>query len=428
MTLQSSTPVFVRQFLFVAVAIFVTLGMSINRLAGVCFYLLVLLGLIAIFVRGRESIAAYLNSWRSYWPVYLAMSAFTLCILLSQAIVSNGTLKDVNFGFRFMAFIILFWAFLQLEARHFRLLGFLFGVGALVATVKTYLMTNGGLTREHDNFMPILAYTELAMMLGALAVLSIKWDDAISSGRIRLLSMIFKLTAGIGGLYSIYLYQSRGAWLAIPIFVVTSCLAFMPRGRLLRKMAVALAILLVIGGIYGSTSTVRERFVQAGTDINGIRQNSNMDSSLGTRYQLWSASVAIFEEHPLVGVGINGYSNALEGMADRGLITKESAKFPHSHNELLFIAVLFGSVGIVSLLALYFVPLWYFLRESGLHNTPQAEAAMLMGVTLCLSYVANGLVDVMFVWRECALFYTIMAALLMAAVKHFREPGAAYPR
>ncbi|TWC67253.1 O-antigen ligase [Herbaspirillum sp. SJZ099] len=401
--------------------------MTVNRLAGVCFYLLLLLGLIAIFIGGRESIAAYLKSWRQCWHVYLAMSAFTLCILLNQMVVGNGTLKDVNIGIRFMGFIVLFWAFLQLDARHFRWLGFMFGVGALIATAKTYLMTQGGVARDYVNFMPIIAYTELAMILGALAVLSIKWDEGALSGRFRLLSMIFKLIAGIGGLYSVYLYQSRGAWLAIPIFVVATCVAFMPRGRLLRKMAVALVILLVIGGIYGSTTTVRERLVQAGADINGLRQNSNMDSSLGARYQLWRASLIIFTEHPLVGVGVNGYSKALEEMADRGLITRDSATFPHSHNEFLFTAVLFGSVGIVSLLALYLVPLWYFLREFRRH-TPQAEVAMLMGATLCLSYIADGLVDVMFAWRECALFYTIMLALLMAAVRHFRESGVAYPR
>jgi O-antigen ligase len=234
--------------------------------------------------------------------------------------------------------------------------------------------------------------------------------------------MIFKLIGGIGGLYSVYLYQSRGAWLAIPIFIVVSCVAFMPRGRLLRKMAAALAILLVIGGIYGSTATVRERLAQAGTDINSIRQNSNMDSSLGARYQLWKASLTIFTEHPLVGVGVNGYSKALREMADRGLITRDSAAYPHSHNEFLFIAVLFGTVGIMSLLALYLVPLWYFLREFRL-RTPHAQAAMLMGTTLCLSYVADGLVDVMFAWRECALFYTMTVALLMAASWRFNQPG-----
>lgn len=422
MTKQSSMPGFLRQLLFVGVVVFVTLGMTVNRLAGICFYLLVLLSLIAIFIRGRESIAAYAHSWRGFWVLYLAMSAFALCILLNQIVVGNGTLKDLNIGFRFMAFITLFWAFRQLERRHFHMLGFMFGAGALIATAKTYYMTGGGIVRNYLNFMPIIAYTELAMILGALAVLSIKWDDEILSGRLRLLSMAFKLTAGIGGLYSVYLYQSRGAWLAIPVFVVASCLAFMPRSGLRRKMAAALVILLVIGGIYGSTSGVRERFVQAGIDIHGIRQNGNMDSSLGTRYQLWKASITIFKEHPLVGVGVNGYSKALEEVADRGLITAESAKLPHSHNEFLFAAVLFGSIGIVSLLALYLVPLWYFLREFRRH-TPQAEAAMLMGATLCLSYIADGLVDVMFAWRECALFYTIMIALLMAAAKCFREPG-----
>lgn len=422
MTRYSSIQSFVTLLFFVVAAIFITLGVSVDRLAGACFYLLVLLGLVAVFIRGREGVVAYLGSWRRFLPIYLAMSGFTLCILLNQAVVGNGTLKDVNIGFRFMAFIVLFWAFLQLEVWHFRLFGFLFGIGALVATARTYWMTNGGTTRDYLNFMPTIAYTELAVILGALAVLSIKWDSGILFGKFRFLSIIFKLIAGMGGLYSIYLYQSRGAWLAIPIFVVAGCLAFMPRGRFLRKTGVALAILLVIGGIYGSTSTVRERLVQAGADINGIRQNNNMDSSLGTRYQLWKASFTIFSEHPLIGVGVNGYSKALEEMAGRGLITEGSAKFPHSHNEFLFTAVLFGSVGIVCLLALYVVPFGYFLSQLA-SVSPQARVAALMGITLCLSFVADGLVDVMFIWRECGIFYTIMMALLLAALQRFTRQG-----
>lgn len=413
-------PVFMHWMLFVFASLFVVAGMSFDRVAGISYHILLLLAMVAIVSRGRRSIASYLSSWKSLWPVYLAFSGFTVCIALSQIMVGNGTLKDFNIALRMQGLVILCWAFAQLPARFFRWMGVVFALAALGATVKTYWMTGGGTTREFQNFMPILAYTELAAILGTFALLSIKWDTDLPVFWRRAL-MALKLAAGLAGIYCVYLYQSRGAWLAIPVFVVAACVLFIPGRNRIRKIGTALLVMMAIGALYVSSDSIRERLVMVQSDLASFESKSNLDTSIGTRLQLWEASLRLYKEHAFIGVGVNGYSSSLAELAKRGVISEASAHFPHSHNELLFTAVLFGTCGIVSLLALYFVPATYFVLRSR-RNTEQARSAAVMGVVLCLAFVCDGLVDVMFVWRECSLFYTVLMSLLLAAMLRWSQP------
>ncbi|KAF1047003.1 MAG: hypothetical protein GAK35_00800 [Herbaspirillum frisingense] len=407
--------------MFVVVAIFVVLGISVDKIAGISYHLMLLLGLIAVFLRGRRSINSLLHSCRTLWPLYLSASGFTICLILSQFLIGNGSPKDFNFALRFQGFFLLFWFFCHFPPRFFRWLGWGFTFGALIGAANTFWMTKGGVLRDHPNFMPLIAYTELSAILGALAVFSIKWDESLPS-RIRKHAIALKLLAGLSGLYSIYLYQSRGAWLAIPVFVIAACVLFIPGTHVVRKIGAALLVMIAIGIVYGSTDSVKQRLHAVQTDVVAFENKSDVNTSLGARFQLWKGSLRLYRENMLIGVGINGYSRALSRLADQGVISRDSAHYPHSHNEVLFTAVLFGTCGIAALLALYFGPVVYFIRYARAQPLP-AKVAAVMGVTLCLAFVSDGLVDVMFIWRECGLFYTVLLAVLMAALFRFRQPA-----
>ena len=413
-------PKLMHWMLFVVAAVFVVLGISVNRLAGISYHLLLLLAIVAIVMRGRRSLASFGASWKALWPLYLAVSGFTICLVLSQILIGNGSLKDFNIALRFQGFIVLCWAFSQMPQRFFRWLGIAFALATLVATVKTYWLTGGGVSREHDNFMPIIAYTELAAILGTLALFSIKWDEALP-GAMRKALMALKLAAGLCGMYCIYLYQSRGAWLAIPVFVIAGCVVFIPGKNRVLKIGAALLVMIAIGTLYSSSANIRQRLLMVHSDVVSFESRSDLNTSIGTRLQLWHGSLRLYQEHPFIGVGVNGYSKALGKLAQEGVISPAAANFPHSHNELLFTAVLFGTCGVLALLSLYFVPVAYFIYY-GARQSDAALAAAVMGMVLCLAFVSDGLVDVMFIWRECGLFYTVLLSLLMAALLRWRQP------
>lgn len=417
-------PKLMHWLLFVAAAVFVVLGMSVDRVAGISYHLLLLLALVAIFMRGRRSLASYGASWKTLWPLYLAVSGFTICLLLSQTMIGNGSVKDFNIALRFQGFMVLCWAFSQMPQRFFRWLGTAFALATLVATVKIYWLTGGGVSREHVNFMPILAYSELAAILGTLAVFSIKWDAELPESMRKAL-LALKLLAGLSGIYCIYLYQSRGAWLAIPIFVIVGCMVFVPGRNRLFKISSALLVMIAIATLYSSSENIRQRLMSVQSDLVSFESKSDLNTSVGTRLQLWNGSLRLYREHPFIGVGVNGYSNALGKLAKEGVISPEAAYYPHSHNEFLFIAVVFGTCGVVALLALYLVPIVFFCCY-GARQSESARVTAMMGLVLCLAFVSDGLVDVMFIWRECSLFYTVLLSLLMAALLRWRKPVPEY--
>lgn len=402
---------------FSVVVIFLILGLIVDKLAGIGFHLLLAVSIVSILICGSTGISSFLASVRRYWPLHAAMCMFFVSVAINKALIGGGSVKDFNFALRFSAFVFFLWLFLQFDRRQFRILGLVFAVAALAIMVKTYVITDGGVQRGYQNFMPILAFTEIGAILGGLAVLSAKWDGQATFGATMLVRSI-KVAACLAGFYSIYLYQSRGALLAVPLLVIMISFGMMPSVKAGKKALLAVLMLSIVASGYLATESVRQRIAQAQSDVSALRKGEGLETPLGVRYQLWRGSMQIFRENMLVGVGGNGYTNALEDLVKRKELTPDAATFPHSHNEFLFTAVIFGILGILTLLAMYFVPAGFFFRHIRRGPAPKRAAAT-MGILLCFCYLLDGLVDVMFIWRECGIFFTIVLALLVAAVSRF---------
>ncbi|BBI60630.1 hypothetical protein HSBAA_19360 [Vreelandella sulfidaeris] len=56
-------------------------------------------------------------------------------------------------------------------------------------------------------------------------------------------------------------------------------------------------------------------------------------------------------------MGANGYAEAMQALADEGLIIERAAEFGHAHNEFIDSFAKRGLVGLVVLLAIYLVPM-----------------------------------------------------------------------
>ncbi|MFL9924944.1 O-antigen ligase family protein [Herbaspirillum lusitanum] len=406
-----------QQVIFVLLFLFLSLGMVVNKLAGASFHLLLLASLIGIALGGQQRRKQFWLTLTKFWPLHLAMAGMALAVFANHLSLGGGSVKEYNFPLRFFAFTFLFWLFLQMELVQMRRLRWAFALGAIIMMVRTYYMTQGGASREYSNFMPIIAFTELAALLGCLGVLSIHWDRLRANWRFYGRTL-FQVFAGIAGLYAVYLYQSRGAWFAIPVFVIAGCALLSPK-RSYSRMLIGVLILASITLIYGATETVQQRLQQAESDLRGLAAGQ-ADTSIGIRFQLWKGAWILLKEHPWAGVGSEGFAGALRDLAERKILSPSSIALPHAHNEFLFTGAVYGSIGLIALLALYLVPLIYFVRFLWVDDKAQKATAM-MGVVLVCAFIANGLVDVMFLWRECAIFYGVVLSFLMACAAKERQ-------
>jgi O-antigen ligase len=272
-----------------------------------------------------------------------------------------------------------------------------------------YVLTAGGTARYSTDFIPLIVFAELAVLLGLFSVFSIHWHS-----RRGYAAILFKLLAACAVVYGAYMSQARGAWVTIPIFGVIAYLSAKDFARK-HKMAVAAICIAVLGVLLHFGNIVNQRIAAAETDIQEYAQGTNLDTSIGTRLQLWKGSWTLFKEHPLFGVGVEGYPVALHDLAARKIISPGAATFAHSHNEVLFMMARFGVFGLLAILAVYFVPAYYFGRDLR-HNDKEIRGAAGMGLALCLGIAGLGLTDVVFLWWEIFPFYAISTALFLACI------------
>jgi len=84
------------------------------------------------------------------------------------------------------------------------------------------------------------------------------------------------------------------------------------------------------------------------------------------------------------------------------------------HNGILAKSVGFGIFGLLSIVSVYTVPLFIFLRSTRT-SFAQAKTAAFMGICLVTGFIIFGLTVEIFNLKMTAAFYSLTVAVLLAA-------------
>lgn len=389
--------------------LFPILSLILRGSANAILYMLVLSGIAGIFLHYGSAENGFYKIVKKYWPINLAMAGTFFAVLINQVSIGSYKFKNFDNPFRIALFAAVFYSFLMLPAQYMRRLEWGMVIGAFLCLLKTYIITTGGDDRNNfGNFLHLIPYTEMAMLLGFFSVLSLGFNG--SKGKFLI---FFKILAFCAGLYGAYLSQTRGAWLALPIFFLI--ILFVYKGSFFHKASVLFLVVVIISGACFFGSIASSRFVDAKNDISQFIDGKNLDTSIGVRIQLWHGSWVLFTENPIIGVGREGFPKALSELESRKVISPSAATFPHSHNELLYEMATLGIFGLFAIVAIYFVPAYLFLKDI---NNPITDIRCMagMGLGLCLSYFVFGLSDVLFMWGLCNTFYVFFVAAFYAYI------------
>jgi O-antigen ligase len=161
------------------------------------------------------------------------------------------------------------------------------------------------------------------------------------------------------------------------------------------------------------------RFTEIVGEVQEFLHGGPRDTSIGIRMQLWEASLHLFRQHPWVGIGFSNFHQALHNLVDQGLITDYvEAHFGEPHNDLVAAMVGYGTLGLLAMTALYWLPaLWFYRRMGSL--SPRVRVAARVGLLLCLGYPAFSLTEMMFRnMRSVPIYSTLLVILVSLA----REP------
>jgi O-antigen ligase len=163
--------------------------------------------------------------------------------------------------------------------------------------------------------------------------------------------------------------KTRNAW--ISVYVIFLIYGFLRDKRVLFILVGVVPLLLAIPDVGARMSNI-----WASTAVN----NYHGVNSFEWRMQLWKVSLSKVLERPFQGYGLSSFQPSTE-------VFFPTAKDMHAHNSYIEILFETGLFGLLSFMALFFSPLFIFLRNihSAVHQT-QARVWAIM-VAYLVSYM-----------------------------------------
>lgn len=362
--------------------------------------------LMAILVWFRPPAMIVPASWKRDWTPYLAaMFAMTVSIFISQTYHQSYCAIHYDSPTRYWLAVPIFLLLYRLDLRVFWCLQWAFPIAAIVGWVFARDIGNGVTLPMLDK----IRYGDSMLLFSMLSLFSIDW-----LGRDSFYLRTLKWAGFLVGLLATFQSGTRGALLAIPVFVAIYLIS---RGvRLSLRAALASLILgvIVVWGAYLSNDTVQLRLQNMATDVVAYEQG-NRDTSTGIRWQLYLAAIEIISEQPIFGVGPGGYALQMESMVDAGKITPVAAELGRGevHNDILKKTADLGVFGFAAIFAVYLVPLWLF-GKANKSSRRQVKRAGLMGMVFVSGFMVFGLTAEVLNLSMTISFYSFTVAVLLA--------------
>ncbi len=300
-------------------------------------------------------------------------------------------------------------------------------IGTLLVIVVSnyyYDIADGGMLDKFMFQIPVSGNTNpifyglisLCLAMPALLMMGFK---ILKTRYIFLLGTVFAI-----GLLSVLMSGSRGVWLTlfILLFVYFSLYLFKERVKRTNKVLLVMATL-ALGFTFLSSDIAQLRISQAFSDIkaydiNTSAQDEIFSNSLGTRMELWKASIKFFKDNALFGIGPGSFSVKLKELADKNELSSKLLVYNQAHSQYFHTLATKGIAGITILLVLYISLLWLpFKRiiDSKTEQDTSFLACCCMSVLLC--YAALSLTESPFERRSTVVFFTFFFALSFSAMK-----------
>jgi O-antigen ligase len=342
----------------------------------------------------------------------LAMFGLTIAIFFSESYWQHYSGRSYDAASRYWLSIPIFLWLSCMESRVFRSLQIAFPVAA----ISGFLLTDEMWGRSGIGTLDLIHFGDMALILGVMSLFSVDWF-----GRDNAVLRTLKIVGFIAGVAASFGSGSRGGWLAIPVFIVI--FLFFHRHRIpLRAMAGIVALSLSsMAALYAFNGTINQRMNALAHDIRHY-QTGNRDTSIGIRWQLYTAAIDIISRHPVVGVGPTGFAREMQPMMEAGKLTPEAANLGHGevHNDVLSKTVGMGIFGLGAILLIYIVPFRMFWRASK-SNMREVRRTGILGVTFVSGIGIFGLTVEFLNLTMAAAFYAFTVAVLLAACQGIQQ-------
>jgi len=206
------------------------------------------------------------------------------------------------------------------------------------------------------------------------------------------------LTAVVFSLHPLFFSYSRGAYLAVLAVLVVY-------GLINKRLLLAVVVALVFTWQAVLPQTVVERITMTETP------EGQLESSAAERVELWEHAKKIFEEHPVFGIGFNGFGYTLPG-----------ARLTDTHNFYLKTASEQGVIGLILLgliLSRAFTSGWQLYRGG---RTTFHQGLGLGFIGCVTAMVVSNIFGDRFSYFVLGSYFWLLWGMVERAIQLSREP------
>lgn len=295
-------------------------------------------------------------------------------------------------------------------------------VGAIAATLVAgfQIGTAHPYWIEHHRvtgYTNAIQFGDIALMLGLLSLTG--WNLPSHQPKRWRLWLIIGFTAGI---LASATSGTRGGWLTLGLLGTLYLIYLMKHKRwnnLLIFSSITFTALLL--ALQLPQLHLKERINIATSEAIEYQQNGTAATSVGARLQLWNFSWNLFLKKPIIGWTQQGFMIQKQRAIDEKQMHPALGPFNHAHNEILDTAAKRGFVGLLFLLAAYWIPIRFFSAQ--LNNThPDQRALAGAGLIICICYIGFGLTQSFLPHNSGIMLYAYLT-LMIAATSVAAQPG-----
>lgn len=180
---------------------------------------------------------------------------------------------------------------------------------------------------------------------------------------------------------------ARGGWIGFPI--VFCIVLFLYRKYINKKLILSLFIITTLGFstlLSSSKFGIEQRYNEAKSDIINYFEESNKDTSLGARFDMWENALIAIKEAPIFGHGSEGYNQFRDRQVRSGQMAKTTLGFKSLHNQYLESWVKRGVIGFIGLIFVILIPLFFFIKNLNTENL-EIKCITILGIIHIISHL-----------------------------------------
>lgn len=307
---------------------------------------------------------------------------FYFCTFLLSIIINKDRMREIDNPSRLLLFIPLLLLFKNFPIKRKTILYAIPSSALITGCVALFQKFALGYEKPFPETMHIqMGDIAISLAISSLIIsiyFSIKKE--YKSALFGIISLILAVsTSALSG--------ARGGWIGFPIVFFIVLVLY--RKYINKKLILSLFILTTLGFstlLSSSKFGIEQRYNEAKSDIINYFEESNKDTSLGARFDMWENALVAIKEAPIFGHGSEGYNQFRDRQVKSGQMAKTTLGFKSLHNQYLESWVKRGVIGFIGLIFVILIPLFFFIKNLNTENL-EIKCITILGITHIISHL-----------------------------------------